>query len=83
MVSLTIILLQIIRYSDLEYTKELGHGTYGTVYHGKWKGSDVAIKRMKPTCSGKDEQLVSNIYSPCYIKKMGYPLDFVNILSSN
>lgn len=37
---------------------------------------------MKSRCSSKDEQLVSNIHSPCYIKKekkkeKGYPLDFV------
>ncbi|KAL6226394.1 hypothetical protein ACLB2K_000356 [Fragaria x ananassa] len=42
--------LQSIRNSDLEFIKELGSGTYGTVYHGKWKGSNVAIKRIKPCC---------------------------------
>lgn len=42
--------LQIIRNDDLEDLKELGTGTYGTVYHGKWRGSDVAIKRIKATC---------------------------------
>ncbi|CAI9100203.1 OLC1v1037146C1 [Oldenlandia corymbosa var. corymbosa] len=41
--------LQNIRSSDLEFIKKLGSGTYGTVYHGKWKGSDVAIKRIKPS----------------------------------
>lgn len=42
--------LQTIKNSDLEYIKELGSGTYGTVSYGKWKGSDVAIKRIKPSC---------------------------------
>lgn len=28
----------------------LGSGTYGAVFHGKWKGSDVAIKRIKASC---------------------------------
>ncbi|KAI5081183.1 hypothetical protein GOP47_0004366 [Adiantum capillus-veneris] len=42
--------LQIIKNSDLEDMKELGSGTYGTVYHGKWRGSDVAIKRIKASC---------------------------------
>ncbi|KAL6223932.1 hypothetical protein ACLB2K_002789 [Fragaria x ananassa] len=42
--------LQSIRNSDLEFIKELGSGTYGTVYHGKWKGSNVAIKKIKPSC---------------------------------
>ncbi|PQQ08807.1 uncharacterized protein Pyn_11207 [Prunus yedoensis var. nudiflora] len=27
-----------IKNSDLEFIKELGSGTYGTVYYGKWKG---------------------------------------------
>ncbi|XP_039163569.1 cytoplasmic tyrosine-protein kinase BMX-like [Eucalyptus grandis] len=38
--------LQIIKNSDLEELRELGSGTYGTVYHGKWRGTDVAIKRI-------------------------------------
>ncbi|XP_002967581.2 uncharacterized protein LOC9632807 isoform X1 [Selaginella moellendorffii] len=42
--------LQIIKNSDLEEIRELGSGTYGTVYHGKWRGTDVAIKRIKASC---------------------------------
>ncbi|KAJ6841828.1 uncharacterized protein M6B38_305055 [Iris pallida] len=42
--------LQIIMNEDLEELKELGSGTFGTVYHGKWRGSDVAIKRIKKSC---------------------------------
>ncbi|KAL5973972.1 hypothetical protein ACLOJK_030632 [Asimina triloba] len=42
--------LQTIRNDDLEEVRELGSGTYGSVYHGKWKGSDVAIKRIKASC---------------------------------
>ncbi|KAA8531326.1 hypothetical protein F0562_006035 [Nyssa sinensis] len=42
--------LQTIKSLDLEYIKELGSSTYGTVLYGKWKGSDVAIKRIKPSC---------------------------------
>ncbi|THU57180.1 hypothetical protein C4D60_Mb03t00790 [Musa balbisiana] len=38
--------LQVIKNSDLEELQELGSGTFGTVYHGKWRGSDVAIKRI-------------------------------------
>lgn len=48
---------------DLEELKELGSGTFGTVYHGKWRGSDVAIKRIKKSCfagrSSEQERLVS------------------------
>ena len=46
--------LQSIKNSDLEYIKELGSGAYGTVSYGKWKGSDVAIKRIKPSCFTED-----------------------------
>jgi len=51
---------------DLEELKELGSGTFGTVYHGKWRGTDVAIKRIKKTCftgrSSEQERLVMIIY---------------------
>ena len=49
--------LQTIKNSDLEEIRELGCGTYGSVYHGKWKGSDVAIKRIKASCfAGKPSE---------------------------
>ncbi|KAG6467594.1 uncharacterized protein LOC122036576 isoform X1 [Zingiber officinale] len=38
--------LQVIKNSDLEELQELGSGSFGTVYHGKWRGTDVAIKRI-------------------------------------
>ncbi|XP_028773074.1 uncharacterized protein LOC114730206 isoform X3 [Neltuma alba] len=50
--------LQIIQNADLEELRELGSGTYGTVYHGKWRGTDVAIKRIKRSCfSGRSSEL--------------------------
>lgn len=52
-----------IKNDDLEELKELGSGTFGTVYHGKWRGTDVAIKRIKRSCfigrSSEQERLVS------------------------
>ncbi|GLJ06645.1 hypothetical protein SUGI_0043900 [Cryptomeria japonica] len=50
--------LQIIKNVDLEELQELGCGTFGTVYHGKWRGTDVAIKRIKNSCimGGPSEQ---------------------------
>ncbi|PIN22757.1 Tyrosine kinase [Handroanthus impetiginosus] len=49
--------LQIIKNADLEELRELGSGTYGTVYYGKWRGTDVAIKKIKKTCfSGRSEE---------------------------
>ncbi|XP_009768415.1 uncharacterized protein [Nicotiana sylvestris] len=50
--------LQIINNEDLEELKELGSGTFGTVYHGKWRGTDVAIKRIKKSCfTGQSSEL--------------------------
>ncbi|XP_035539148.1 uncharacterized protein LOC109006050 isoform X2 [Juglans regia] len=70
--------LQIIKNADLEELWELGSGTYGTVYHGKWRGTGVAIKRIKKTCfSGRsseqerltrdfwrEAQILSNLHHP-------------------
>lgn len=56
---------QIIRNADLEELRELGSGTFGTVYHGKWRGSDVAIKRIKKSCftgrQSEQERLVTTV----------------------
>ncbi|XP_073226733.1 uncharacterized protein [Cicer arietinum] len=49
--------LQVIKNSDLEELTELGSGTFGTVYHGKWRGTDVAIKRITDRCfAGKPSE---------------------------
>lgn len=55
--------IQIIENGDLEELHELGSGTFGTVYHGKWRGTDIAIKRIKSSCFAgrfsEQERLVS------------------------
>ncbi|KAK7292993.1 hypothetical protein RJT34_15853 [Clitoria ternatea] len=63
--------LQIIRDADLEELRELGSGTYGTVYHGKWRGTDVAIKRIKKSCfagrSSEQERLAKDFWREAQI----------------
>nr|GEV42069.1 serine/threonine-protein kinase STE20-like [Tanacetum cinerariifolium] len=53
--------LQIIRNEDLEELRELGSSTFSTVYHGKWRGTDVAIKRINKSSflsqSSEEEKL--------------------------
>ncbi|KAL4304282.1 hypothetical protein GQ457_10G005290 [Hibiscus cannabinus] len=63
--------LQTIKNDDLEEIRQLGSGTYGAVYHGKWRGSDVAIKRIKASCfSGKPserERLIADFWKEALI----------------
>ncbi|OIT22826.1 PREDICTED: uncharacterized protein LOC109217063 [Nicotiana attenuata] len=70
--------LQIITNEDLEELKELGSGTFGTVYHGKWRGTDVAIKRIKKSCftgrSSEQERLTVEFWREAEIlSKLHHP----------
>ncbi|KAH9650158.1 protein kinase domain-containing protein [Citrus sinensis] len=60
--------LKIIKDGDLEELEELGSGTFGTVYRGKWRGTDIAIKRIKKSCflgrSSEQERLVGDFGLP-------------------
>ncbi|KAJ6407043.1 hypothetical protein OIU84_010538 [Salix udensis] len=63
--------LQTIKNDDLEEIREIGSGTYGAVYHGKWKGSDVAIKRIKASCfagrPSERERLIADFWKEALI----------------
>ncbi|XP_023519319.1 uncharacterized protein LOC111782750 [Cucurbita pepo subsp. pepo] len=70
--------LQIIKNEDLEEQRELGSGTFGTVYHGKWRGTDVAIKRIKKSCftcrSSEQERLTVEFWREADIlSKLHHP----------
>ncbi|KAA8523422.1 hypothetical protein F0562_009845 [Nyssa sinensis] len=70
--------LQIIKNEDLEELRELGSGTFGTVYHGKWRGTDVAIKRIKKSCftgrSSEQERLIIEFWREAEIlSKLHHP----------
>nr|XP_010924148.1 uncharacterized protein LOC105047056 isoform X2 [Elaeis guineensis] len=70
--------LQIIKNADLEELRELGSGTFGTVYHGKWRGTDVAIKRIKKSCftsrSSEQERLTLEFWREAEIlSKLHHP----------
>ncbi len=36
----------IIDFSEIQLGKQIGQGSYGVVYRGKWKGVDIAVKRF-------------------------------------
>ncbi|KAL0910919.1 hypothetical protein M5K25_019016 [Dendrobium thyrsiflorum] len=59
--------LQKIKNCDVDELRKLGSGTFGAVYHGKWRGADVAIKRIHDTYfSGKSwiqEQTRANFWN--------------------
>ncbi|MQL96390.1 hypothetical protein Taro_029065 [Colocasia esculenta] len=63
--------LQIIKDADLEEIRELGSGTYGTVFYGKWKGSNVAIKRLKPNCfsggGSTQDRLIADFWKEAHL----------------
>lgn len=70
--------VQFIKNEDLEELRELGSGTFGTVYHGKWRGSDVAIKRIKKSCfagrSSEQERLTIEFWREADIlSKLHHP----------
>ncbi|XP_038689543.1 probable serine/threonine-protein kinase DDB_G0267686 isoform X2 [Tripterygium wilfordii] len=70
--------LQVIQNEDLEELKELGSGSFGTVYHGKWRGTDVAIKRIKKICftgrSSEQERLAIEFWREADIlSKLHHP----------
>eukprot|EP00002_Diphylleia_rotans_P005175 TRINITY_DN142_c0_g1_i2.p1 TRINITY_DN142_c0_g1~~TRINITY_DN142_c0_g1_i2.p1 ORF type:complete len:863 (-),score=201.31 TRINITY_DN142_c0_g1_i2:2712-5183(-) len=39
-------LVKNVEYSDLSFGKQLGSGSFGEVYVGSWRGTEVAIKKL-------------------------------------
>ena len=60
-----------IELKDLEIGKVIGKGSFGTVNRGKWKGKDVAVKRMKTAGYVSMTQDLSN-HKEISILRLGY-----------
>ncbi|KAG6467989.1 uncharacterized protein LOC122033636 [Zingiber officinale] len=70
--------LQVINNSDLEELQELGSGSFGTVYHGKWRGTDVAIKRINDrifsgNSSEQDRAWADFLNEACKLASLHHP----------
>ncbi|KQK21355.1 hypothetical protein BRADI_1g60340v3 [Brachypodium distachyon] len=70
--------VQIISNEDLEDLREMGSGAFGTVFHGKWRGTDVAIKRIKNSCfshpSSQADKLITEFWrEAAIISKLHHP----------
>ncbi|CAM0873289.1 unnamed protein product [Alopecurus aequalis] len=69
---------EIISNEDLEDLREMGSGAFGTVFHGKWRGTDVAIKRINNSCfsyqSSQADKLVTEFWrEAAIISKLHHP----------
>ncbi|KAJ1287360.1 hypothetical protein BS78_02G003900 [Paspalum vaginatum] len=70
--------VQVISNEDLEDLREMGSGAFGTVFHGKWKGTNVAIKRIKNSCfmlpSPQADKLITEFWrEAAIISKLHHP----------
>nr|CAB3458619.1 unnamed protein product [Digitaria exilis] len=70
--------LEIISNEDLEDLQEMGSGAFGTVFHGRWRGTDVAIKRIKNSCfiypSSETDRLIVEFWREAAIlSKLHHP----------
>jgi len=46
-----------INFDELDLDHKLGEGSFGEVYKGKWKGTEVAVKVMTPGLVTKEMKL--------------------------
>jgi serine/threonine protein kinase len=61
--------LQTIRWDDLKIGRELGKGSFATVYLGRWQGTEVAVKQLAvsqlPTDLRTDFEREAAIHAKC------------------
>nr|KYP35456.1 Serine/threonine-protein kinase CTR1 [Cajanus cajan] len=66
----------VIKNCDLEELIELGSKTFGTVYHGKWRGTDVAIKWINDKSDFWNEAIkLTDLHHPNVVAFYGVLLD--------
>lgn len=61
-----------IMESELDIRAEVGSGAYGSVYKSKYRGTDVAVKKLNIT--GIPEQVLKEFYKELkLLKSMRHP----------
>lgn len=83
----------IINFNQIQLGKQIGMGSYGLVYKGKWKGIDVAVKKfIKQKMSEKrlleiraEAAMLSELHHPHIVMFIGIHhfrfIDFVRVLT--
>jgi len=70
------------REITIDYTQILGRGQYATVYKGKWRCLDVAVKKFNPQCKPHDRihlkkeiDILTKMHHPHIVQILGVSWD--------
>eukprot|EP01111_Echinosteliopsis_oligospora_P013540 TRINITY_DN4878_c0_g1_i1.p1 TRINITY_DN4878_c0_g1~~TRINITY_DN4878_c0_g1_i1.p1 ORF type:complete len:522 (+),score=97.63 TRINITY_DN4878_c0_g1_i1:241-1806(+) len=58
-----------IESRELVLENEIGHGSFGQVYRGVWRGTEVAIKKLPKDSMMKDNQSLSDFMKEAFIMR--------------
>lgn len=48
----------VVHHAEIEFGQLIGCGSFGSVYQGKWKGKDVALKQIDVPLDMDKEQVI-------------------------
>lgn len=51
-----------VAWDEIQTLEEIGHGTFGAVFKGIWRGDLVAVKKIK--CKIEDTQIIQVCAAP-------------------
>jgi serine/threonine protein kinase len=62
---------------EIDRSNILGRGAFATVYVGRWRNTDVAVKRIQlhDVLTDREEKAMSNLDHPNVIKLLGFEED--------